>query len=333
MKAFVLKTFRVTGTLLLATAVSGQDFVIEPIRFTNLPGTSTDGNFAVSGAFTPADGGLMSGGGFAIAGGFRSVVPAPPALPAELIVNGSFENTAGTFVADRNQVMSLLPGSTVIPGWTTTDAELAWLTNGAVGLVSPAGGFFLDLSGYHDGPPYGGLTQTITTVPGQSYRLSLSLGTYQFRVRFQGPVSVSVTAGAARRSLAFTPAPFGTVGNDWGTITWEFIAEATTTAVTITGETAFGGAYVGLDNVSVTGAPAPEESEVTVVSSAMGELRLSFPTKAGRSYVIESRSDLAAGEWVAVPDSTKVGTGAALEVSLPLPAAQPQQFYRIRQLP
>lgn len=234
--------FALTAVWLTASTASGQDFAIEPIRFTSLPGTSTDGKFAVSGAFTPADGGLMTGGAFAIAAEFRSVVPAPPALPAELIVNGGFEDTEGTFVADGNQVMSLLPGSTVIPGWTTKDSELAWLTNGAVGLVSPAGGFFLDLSGYHDGPPYAGLTQTIATVPGQSHRLSLSLGAYQFSSRLQGPVSVSVTAGTAGRSLTFNPAPFGTVGHDWGTFTWEFLAEASSTAVTITGESAFWGA-------------------------------------------------------------------------------------------
>jgi hypothetical protein len=41
----------------------------------------------------------------------------------ELIVNGSFENSDRTFVPDANKIMSLLPGSTKIPGWTTTNAE------------------------------------------------------------------------------------------------------------------------------------------------------------------------------------------------------------------
>lgn len=85
---------------------------------------------------------------------------------------------------------------------------------------------------------------------------------------------------------------------------------------------------MGLDNVSVTGVVAPAPFQVT-----LDGLKLRFPAEAGRSYVIEGRPEMAAGEWVAVPGSTRVGTGAALEVNLPLPGDPPQQFYRVRRLP
>jgi hypothetical protein len=40
---------------------------------------------------------------------------------ANMITNGSFENTGGTFVDDGNKTMSLPSGSAAIPGWTTTN--------------------------------------------------------------------------------------------------------------------------------------------------------------------------------------------------------------------
>lgn len=50
---------------------------------------------------------------------------------ANLLTNGSFENTNGTFVGDANKVMQLPSGSTLIPGWTLTNGvPTAWLENG-----------------------------------------------------------------------------------------------------------------------------------------------------------------------------------------------------------
>jgi len=48
-----------------------------------------------------------------------------------LLTNGSFENTNSTFVPDANKVDELLSGSSVIPGWTTTNGvPTAWIQNG-----------------------------------------------------------------------------------------------------------------------------------------------------------------------------------------------------------
>jgi hypothetical protein len=50
---------------------------------------------------------------------------------ANLLTNGSFENTGGTFVGDGNLVDELGSGATVIPGWTTTNGvPTAWIKNG-----------------------------------------------------------------------------------------------------------------------------------------------------------------------------------------------------------
>jgi hypothetical protein len=73
---------------------------------------------------------------------------------ANLLANGSFENTLGTWAANINGGDSLPTGSTAIPGWTTTNGELAWLVSGTYGLTTPYGSYFLDLTGYHDASPY-----------------------------------------------------------------------------------------------------------------------------------------------------------------------------------
>ena len=79
--------------------------------------------------------------------------------------------------------------------------------------------------------------------------------------------------------------------------------------------------------------PASEELRVTVVSFSGSELRLSFPATSGRSYVIESRADLSVGDWAEVPGDTTIGNGTVIQLILPIALAQPQQFFRVKQLP
>lgn len=57
------------------------------------------------------------------------------------------------------------------------------------------------------------------------------------------------------------------------------------------------------------------------------------PESPGRTYAVEGRPDLSVEEWVIVPGTKRASAGASYEVSLPFRASQPQEFYRIRQLP
>src|ERR1700720_843490 len=90
-------------------------------------------------------------------------------LPAALLVNGSFE--AATNAASLGY-LSLNPGATNIPGWTTANAELTW-DGPELGvtprLTAAQGSDFLDLTGLHDAPPYGAVFQTMPTAIGQQY--------------------------------------------------------------------------------------------------------------------------------------------------------------------
>src|SRR5579883_1141472 len=169
----------------------------------------------------------------------------------ELVVNGSFENISNTFVPDGNQEMSLPTNSTVIPGWTVVSGELTWGNNSNVfGPQTPYGAYLLDLTGYHDTSPYGGVTQTLSTAPGVDYRVSISLGEYEPKSIYNGPVSAMVVAGSV--SNIFTLGTTTTNGNQWNVFEIDFTASSSTTTIQIIGNLAHGGHYIGLDNASLT---------------------------------------------------------------------------------
>lgn len=180
---------------------------------------------------------------------------------ANMITNGSFENTNNTFVGDVNHVDELLSGSTVIPGWTTTNGtQTAWIENGNPWAISAADGqFFLDLTGYADFGTYGGVTQSFATVAGTSYVARFDLGYGGNSVAFGGPVSVRATAAGTSGTFtsgAGTPNPAV-----WDLETFNFTATSSLTQLTIIGLTTRGGEYIGLDNVDVelasTAVPEP----------------------------------------------------------------------------
>jgi hypothetical protein len=224
----------------------------------------------------------------------------------------------------------LCPGSALIPGWRVAAAEIAWGVNGnAFGPQSPFGSLFLDLTGYHDRLPYGGVTQTLNTTPNQSYQLTFSLGSHQDVSAYRGPMSVSVTAGSTSNSFTFTPS--GT-GSQWGSFAMGFVAESTTTPLTFVGTGSAGGAYLGFDNVVVTLTPELQ-FYLTAVSIAGNNFRFRFADSPGGSYVVESRNDLTFGGWAAVPEAILTNAGGMVHVAVPIPASQPRQFYRVKKLP
>ncbi|WP_013321801.1 PEP-CTERM sorting domain-containing protein [Gloeothece verrucosa] len=178
---------------------------------------------------------------------------AVPAQAANLLQNGSFENTNGTFVNNGLGAMSLPTGSTTIPGWTTINQELGWLNNNNIygPVITPFGDYFLDLTGYHDSFPYGGVTQTISTTVGSTYKLSLNLGVNN--PFYPGPISVRATAGSTSQTFTFNSSE---TGNQWGQFNLDFTASSTSTPISIVGISSasgvyLGGFYLGLDNVSV----------------------------------------------------------------------------------
>ena len=201
---------------------------------------------------------------YSIGGGVILIsLAAGTAQAFNLLQNGSFENTAGTFVNNGFGWMSLNPGSNVIPGWKTTTAELLWGQNVNIdNITTPFGSFLLDFTGYHNSFPYGGVTQTINTTVGQQYTLSLSLGTYQSNPVYIGPVSVEATAGSSNQTFTFNPSGSG---SQWSSFSFDFTATSTSTPISIVGTFSGGCCHIGLDNVSVeakTTQTVPEPSTI-----------------------------------------------------------------------
>lgn len=63
------------------------------------------------------------------------------------------------------------------------------------------------------------------------------------------------------------------------------------------------------------------------------ELRLNFTSVAGQNLVIQSSADLAEDGFTDVPGTATTSSGATHQVMLPVSFAQPQQFYRVKQIP
>ena len=187
------------------------------------------------------------------------------------LINGSFENTGGTFVNNGSGYMTVNAGLTTIPGWTVTNAQIAWLTApNSAGIALDDGNFFLDLTGDHDNGVFGGMTQTVNTIPGSSYTLGLDLGTQESNSQFRGPVSVNVQTGATSQGFTFTPS-VGSTGTQWKNFTLNFLASGTTTPITITGTGAAGGAYLGLDHVTLSAStPATPEPGMLALLAGLG---------------------------------------------------------------
>ena len=174
---------------------------------------------------------------------------------ANLLSNGSFES--GNFVPDASDTMSLGVGATDMTGWTVQNAALAWIgPSNPFSLTASDGGYFLDLSGYHDNAPYGGvsLSQNIATTVGTQYRLSFDIGTSP--AYDTAAVSVQVTAGVG--SSTFTSIPL--LVNQWESFLFDFTATSASTAISLVGQAATNEKYIGLDNVSLTVIPEPSTS-------------------------------------------------------------------------
>jgi Protein of unknown function (DUF642) len=214
---------------------------------------------------------------------------------AGLVVNGSFEATNGTTLS----YISLSSGSTNIPGWTTTNAELTW-DGPEIGLTPPLtaaqGSDFLDLTGTHDASPYGAVFQNLATTIGQPYQVSFELGSdkyydsyYSGGVTFTAP---EVTVSLNGVNVFFATNNFPTLSNYWQTCSFEFTASASTTALTFTGASPARVAYIGLDNVTVT-AVGPT---LAIALTAPDSVLVSWLNTAG--YTLQTNNNLSTSNWV-----------------------------------
>jgi len=272
-------------------------------------------------------GAAARGGGYL---GLDEVSLKPVSEGEERLVNGGFEDTENSFVPQSSGVMSLAPGSTSIPGWEVVAAETAWASNAnPFGPQTTFGNGFVDLTGFHDAAPYGGVAQTVELVPGQAYRLSFHLGSDEDNPTYRGPVAVTVGVGAESWTHEFVVPGSG---NQWGTFSFDFTASSSSTPIEWVGRASEGGQYLGLDRVSVVRL-GDEDRTLTVLVSRTADsgLRLSFDSIAGRTYRIESKLELSEANWEPMPGKEAQGTGGTVELLVEGALSEPQRFYRVRE--
>lgn len=169
------------------------------------------------------------------------------ASATNLLVNGSFENGTYTFGGDGAQ--NVAPGDSTITGWSVINKSIAPILNTNTYSILPQDGTIsLDMQGYFESFPYGGVQQTISTQAGNQYRLSFWIGVQNSLGIGMGPAGVMATAGAT--SQTFTNTLTG-AGNQWQQFTMDFTAAGAQTTITLSGQSTQGGAYIGLDNAAV----------------------------------------------------------------------------------
>jgi hypothetical protein len=71
---------------------------------------------------------------------------------------------------------------------------------------------------------------------------------------------------------------------------------------------------------------------ITAVAKVGEDLRLSFTSMSGTNYELQSRTNLDSGLWTSISGSLP-GNGAIVQATATNAFGQPQQFYRIHQVP
>jgi hypothetical protein len=188
---------------------------------------------------------------------------------AAQIINGGFEE--GTF--GDGSVRQVREGdSRTLPGWTVNDNSLAWYTNGyepnplkPIGVGPHSGNLAINMcdgsvANLCDGSVMpASLSQTFAVLPFVEQQVSFWVGNYSGN---GGSVSIGVTIldGTSNTILLSetATAPATDLDSAWQEFTYSYISRIPDGASnTIVFSEIGGGAYAGLDDVTVLSAPEP----------------------------------------------------------------------------
>jgi hypothetical protein len=202
---------------------------------------------------------------------------------ANLVTNGSFETFTGTFGSDGGA--QLTSSSTALTGWTIEGGEVAVLTTTNSYYLTAADGVnFMDLTGYSNSGFPKGLTQNLSgLITGQTYAFSMELGVRNGPCvsggnNCQGPVQASAGIGGTSQTFTYNSS---VMGNNWGTVGFNFVATSPTETLTINGQSVpISNEFLGLDNVSVTPAAVPLPAAGWLLLSGLSGLGLMKRRKA-----------------------------------------------------
>ncbi len=320
-----------TGLLieLGATSSRGQSYSIDWHAIDNGGGTSTGGGYSMSGTIGQPVAGTMIGGGYTLGGGFWRPGDAV-AIPVTIFdntsgsVNGGVGVTADTWLASKFCLgpqsyqldsISLLLNSQDFSGAAGPPCAVRlqiYSHNPVSGKPAADTGVIMSLSGLTNPITLQGGQQLVKWTPATPF--SLLANTCYWAV-------LSAENGKRMGQIASFTLPTG----DAGTLGQTRSTDAGTTWLAPSTGDNF--------KMLIQGMAASPPLVISAVRFSGNELRFSFPTSTGRSYVIESQTGLAAGVWTEVPGTLQTSAGDPFEVNLPILPAQPQQFFRVKQLP
>ena len=258
-------------------------------------------------------------------------VKVTPTSAENLLVNGSFEN--GAFIGDPvNHTMLLETGSTALTGWTIVGLpdgnNLAW--EGAAGTPFPVtagdGNYMLDLSGFSDVVPYGGISQTVSTVAGKASELSFEVGSDVAYATSAPGVVVSVS-GVPEETYFVDRIGTGR----WQDFSQTFTATTNRTAVTITGVNTTGVIHIGLDNVRLISSGDSPLIFLNPPFVAGGSVQIEFRLIRGWSpsfTLLESAT--VDGPWTVNNSATWSTLQPGSSYSFVAPFSGATRFYRVR---
>ncbi len=212
------------------------------------PGPVTDGSLEYAVAAVDAAGNASS-----------SAVP-------NLVTDGTFTVPAATGATWLTRSAGSTLGAWTVTGHSVDRVETYW-------QAPPGGGLSVDLDG--SGP--GGVEQTLTTVPGQAYRVAFAMA-----------VNSDSGAGTVRSMRVWTGATFGDFSMSraagapaamgWAYRTFDFTATASTTVLRLESLSASGMTGVAVGDVSVTPVGATTVVAVDTVAPPAPTLTATSPT-------------------------------------------------------
>jgi len=282
---------------------------------------------------TPASGTLSSSGSSIVTVSLNSTGSNRLAVAGAYVTNVTFADLTSGMA--QTLPFTLLLGQSLVQnsGFETGDFT-GWTVFGAAGdsavVRSPAqfvhsgnyGAFLGDVGSL------GYISQTLSTVPGQSYLLSLWLNnpdnTIYGSVVTPNQFVVNWNTNSSSTNTIFNQIDMGAV-NTWTNMQFVVTATGTNTILQF-GERNDPVAF-GLDDVNVQPIPVPSFRSAGKISNAVS---FTWNTLAGLAYQVQYSTNLAKTNWTIISTNTAIGyTLTATNVI----GSAPLRFYRIRRLP
>ncbi len=89
----------------------------------------------------------------------------------------------------------------------------------------------------------------------------------------------------------------------------------------------------GSEGIFTVSATPPADFRVTLVEKLGNDLRLTFNSRSGKTYIIQALDAFGPQTWLDNPSTTMVGTGGPIQITLPNAFSSTQKFFRAAEVP